>query len=1063
MLFSLADLRKLLGQEMLDQGEACLETSLVDSPDVMRDGELVTSLVRLPEQKPYRVYIRINSGAKSRISIRGECSCPQRGNCKHVAAVLIRALEETNEYERRRYTAETVHAPHVLRTLSTAAVDQYPPNVHQRLLYLLTAAPEGILVQTICARQIDEKRFENIREYEPAWAARGTPPRFLLPVDRELLSKLTVLTKIRGPADAKVMRLLQDDGYGGALLRQMLESGRACWQDVAQRLVLAETRPAACEWHTDRQGNQHLIIQSTPPSELCFMLDTPWYLDSGAGLCGPLQADLSADLWTLPPVTPDQVAAIEAGLAERHPQLELPPLQLYEVDELSASLPVAVIRFASRELVLLSFEYQGIDFRGREQSRFWQNRVYKVLRRAQFEQECHQLLLNAGLQQSASEEGCFTLEGGASEWYLLQARVLSLLTPPAWRIEYDAAFSYRLSEVTEWFGDVSASEESGWFSFGIGALVDGKRVDLLPALIDLIRTSPALFDPWRLAKLDPDQPVIVPLETGQSIAVPMSRISQLINTLFELYEADTLEDGRLRLNRFQITRLLELEITAQSMSWSGGEALREITRHLRDFSAVPAVAPPSGLKTQLRNYQQQGLNWLQFLRKYDLAGVLADDMGLGKTVQLLAHLLLEKEQGRAKLPSLVVVPTSLLANWRREAAAFAPDLKVHVLHGPDRHAQFLRLAEIDLLITSYGLLIRDQEIYLNQQLHLLILDEAQAIKNPQTRASRIVRRLTSNHRICLTGTPLENHLGELWSLFDFLLPGLLGDQRQFHVMFRLPIEERGNEQATRILAQRVGPFLLRRTKREVLQELPPKIEIERSVQLEGAQRELYEDIRLSLHEQVRQEVAERGMTRSSIVILDALLKLRQVCCDPRLLHMEVARGIEQSAKMELLMEMLPEMIEEGRRILLYSQFTSMLELIEQAVTKQDIQFAKLTGSTRDRAAQIDCFQHGEVPLFLISLKAGGVGLNLTAADTVIHYDPWWNPAVERQASDRAHRIGQQNPVFVYRLLSQGTVEEKIQNMQLRKQALAESLFEQEIRSGSQLTEEDLEMLFESLE
>ena len=1060
MLYSLADLQKVLGQKVLAQGEACLEKTLVDSPDVMRDGELVTSLVRHPGKKPYRVYVRIQAGSNRRLSIRGECSCSHRGNCKHVAAVLIRALEEANEYERGG-SAKAVQTCSEWPAASQPLIKQYLPTVHQRLLYLLSYASEGLLVQSISARQIDDKGFENISEYEPAWAARGTPPRFLLPVDRELLSELNVLPKIRLANNAGVMRLLQG-GIGGTLLRRILETGRAYWQDVAHRLVLAQRRPVSLGWRTDRQGNQHLIIQSDPPSERCLMLDSPWYLDPPAGVCGPLQGELTQDLWTLPPVTPDRVIAVEAELAE-HNSLDLPPLCEYEVVQLPSSRPVSVIRFDSSKMIRLSFEYHGVCFSGQEHSRFWNEKVYRVDRHWAFERRCSQQLLQAGLQRSISEEACFTLAGGAKEWYLLQSRMLSLLLPPVWRIEYDPAFPYRLSEVQEWTADVAASEESGWFSFGIGILVEGKRIDLLPALIDLIQTSPALFDSLRLAQQDPDQPVIVPLETDQTIAVPMGRIRQLLETLFELYDADSLQLGRLRLNRFQTTRLLDLDTKNYPVAWVGGEALQKMLQHLRDISTVPALAPPSGLNTKLRGYQQHGLNWLQFLREYDLAGILADDMGLGKTVQLLAHLLVEKEQGRAELPSLVVVPTSLLVNWRREAAAYAPDLKVQVLHGPNRHEQFQRVTDMDLLITSYGLLVRDQDLYINQHFHLLILDEAQAIKNPKTQASRIVRHLTVNHRICLTGTPLENHLGELWSLFDFLLPGLLGDQRRFHTMFRLPIEEKGDEQATQRLARRVGPFLLRRTKREVLQELPPKIEIERCVELTGAQRELYEDIRLAMHERVRKEVSERGLARCSIFILDALLKLRQICCDPRLLTMESARGIEESAKLELLMELLPEMIEEGRRILLYSQFTSMLELIEQAVAQIGIQFAKLTGSTRNRAAQIDCFQNGEVPLFLISLKAGGVGLNLTTADTVIHYDPWWNPAVEHQASARAHRIGQQNPVFVYRLLCQGTVEEKIQNMQLRKQMLAESLFEQETESGSQLTEEDLEMLFGSLD
>jgi SNF2 family DNA or RNA helicase len=327
----------------------------------------------------------------------------------------------------------------------------------------------------------------------------------------------------------------------------------------------------------------------------------------------------------------------------------------------------------------------------------------------------------------------------------------------------------------------------------------------------------------------------------------------------------------------------------------------------------------------------------------------------------------------------------------------------------------------------------------------------------------VVRELHARHRLCLTGTPLENHLGELWSQFDFLLPGLLGSSKQFSKNLRNPIEKYGDEQASERLALRLRPFMLRRTKQEVVKELPPKTEILRTVELDGAQRELYETIRLAMHVQVRKAVAERGWGRSHIMVLDALLKLRQVCCDPRLVKLEDARQVNGSAKLELLMELLPEMIEEGRRVLLFSQFTGMLSLIEEAIKQAGIDYVKLTGRTRDRAAPVDRFQSGEVPLFLISLKAGGTGLNLTAADTVIHYDPWWNPAVERQATDRAHRIGQQNPVFVYKLISEGTVEEKIQLMQTHKQALADSLFEQRGTSGAGWTEDDIDMLFGPLE
>jgi SNF2 family DNA or RNA helicase len=345
---------------------------------------------------------------------------------------------------------------------------------------------------------------------------------------------------------------------------------------------------------------------------------------------------------------------------------------------------------------------------------------------------------------------------------------------------------------------------------------------------------------------------------------------------------------------------------------------------------------------------------------------------------------------------------------------------------------------------------------------MLILDEAQIVKNERSQAARQVRKFQARHRLCLTGTPLENHLGELWSLFDFLLPGFLGNTKLFRRVFRNPVEKEGDDEASRRLARRIRPFLLRRTKQEVASELPPKTEIIRSVELEEEQRDLYESIRLAVHHRVKEEIADKGLERSSIIILDALTKLRQVCCDPRLVKLDSAREVTRSAKLEMLIELLPEMIEEGRKVLLFSQFTTMLGLIEDEVKKLGIDYAKLTGQTRKRAEQIDKFQDGDTPLFLISLKAGGVGLNLTAADTVIHYDPWWNPAVERQATDRAHRIGQQNPVFVYKLISEGTVEEKIQAMQERKQQLADAMLDQGEESGPRWSEADLEMLFEAL-
>jgi SNF2 family DNA or RNA helicase len=353
----------------------------------------------------------------------------------------------------------------------------------------------------------------------------------------------------------------------------------------------------------------------------------------------------------------------------------------------------------------------------------------------------------------------------------------------------------------------------------------------------------------------------------------------------------------------------------------------------------------------------------------------------------------------------------------------------------------------------------DKETLLAQPYHLVILDEAQNIKNAKATTTRLAHQLQARHRLCLTGTPLENHLGELWSLCHFLNPGLLGDGQTFRRVFSTPIEKHGDANRGRLLARRIKPYLLRRTKDEVAKELPEKTEIVENIELDGAQRDLYESIRLAMHEKVRREIAAKGAARSHIVILEALLKLRQVCCDPRLLKLDAAKKVEQSAKLAFLMAMLPAMIEDGRRILLFSQFTSMLALIESEIKRQKLDYLKLTGRTKDRASLVERFQEGDAPLFLISLKAGGSGLNLTAADTVIHYDPWWNPAVEDQATDRAHRIGQTKPVFVYKLRTLGTVEEKILELQARKRGLADGLFENGGNTAGALDADDIATLF----
>jgi superfamily II DNA or RNA helicase len=640
-----------------------------------------------------------------------------------------------------------------------------------------------------------------------------------------------------------------------------------------------------------------------------------------------------------------------------------------------------------------------------------------------------------------------------------------------WEVDVDEDFPWQIVEINDLEMAIHAVPGQDWFDLELGLKLGDRRVPLLPLL------ESALAD----AKLQATRPrgssaaarvLQVRIDPKHIIRLPWERVAPLLDTLVELGDARRGSAARkprapgarisrsarmLRLSRLDLARVVTLADRG-NLTWVGSPDLRRFAQRLADFEHVEAATVPHGLQAQLRPYQRAGLNWLQFLREYGLGGLLADDMGLGKTLQTLAHICLEKEQGRLAAPALVIAPTSLVHNWIAEAARFVPDLRALKLHGTDRWRDFDRIGECDLVVTSFALLARDIEQLGTREFHLLIVDEAQNIKNPRTQAASAIRLLKATHRLALTGTPLENHLGELWAQFDWLAPGLLGDQAGFSRLYRVPIEKRGDEARRKHLTARIRPFVLRRRKDEVAPELPPRTEIERFVALEGGQRDLYEAVRASMHDRVRLALAEQGLDRSQVVVLDALLKLRQVCCDPRLVSLASARKVSESAKLELLMQMLDGLLVEGRRVLLFSQFTSMLALIEEALRERGQRYALLTGDTRDRAQAVEQFQGGEVPLFLLSLKAGGTGLNLTAADTVIHYDPWWNPAVEAQATDRAHRIGQDKPVFVYRLLCAGTIEERMRSLQARKARLAQALLGDEAGLARALGAEDIEAL-----
>ncbi|HZC36601.1 MAG TPA: DEAD/DEAH box helicase, partial [Chthoniobacterales bacterium] len=471
-------------------------------------------------------------------------------------------------------------------------------------------------------------------------------------------------------------------------------------------------------------------------------------------------------------------------------------------------------------------------------------------------------------------------------------------------------------------------------------------------------------------------------------------------------------------------------------------------KQLKPLTPVPL----GSLEEILRPYQKEGVYWLYFLHQNQLGGILADEMGLGKTLQVLAYL------RTVSAPSLVVCPASLLFNWRREAERFTPDLKVLSIDGADRSSRFRMIPEQDVVLTSYPLLRRDIEFYRPFHFGAIILDEATHIKNPDTQNAQAATALRGERRFVLTGTPVENSVRDLWSIMNFALPGYLGSREDFRERYELPIN-RGSEAERQRLAKRLRPFMLRRLKKDVLQDLPEKLEQTAFCDLSDEQRELYAKLQAEGRKKLDLLAKEKGSNQARMTMLTTLLRLRQACCDLRLLGQEPEA---RSGKLDLLLELLEEAIDGGHRVLVFSQFVTMLNLIRQELETLDAQYCYLDGSTQDRAAVVDRFQNQpDIPVFLISLKAGGVGLNLAAADTVFHFDPWWNPAVEDQATDRAHRIGQRRVVTSYKLISRGTVEEKILTLQNKKREIIDATVESEEPLMTGLTQEEIANLLDA--
>lgn len=548
----------------------------------------------------------------------------------------------------------------------------------------------------------------------------------------------------------------------------------------------------------------------------------------------------------------------------------------------------------------------------------------------------------------------------------------------------------------------------------------------------------------------------VKLENGQFVRLSATELLSLLKAI-----GQSKDTSRPLYQALPIAHALE----THEIEMESDKGFKEFMHRIHNFRELEPVQLPADFKGELREYQKEGTNWLSFLREYGLAGILADDMGLGKTVQTLA-LLLAHHKKHKRLPSLIVAPTSVVYNWLSEAERFTPTLTTALFLGRDRGELLATLQKEhgkkpDVVFTTYGIIRRDYETLKNVQFEFLVLDEAQNIKNPESVGAVAAKTLKSFHRLALSGTPVENRLKELWSLFDFLMPDFLGTHKDFNETFERPIEAGlDGGVAGQKLRKIVHPFILRRLKSQVERELPDRTDIIQLCELEDDQRSLYLDVLDECRQKVLSEINTKGM---QISVLAALLRLRQVCCDPRLLKNRNGHGaVPGSAKLNALIAMMAEIVDEGHKILVFSQFVEMLTLIRAELEKSGYDYEYLDGQTPapQRLEKVNRFNSDpKIPIFLISLKAGGTGLNLTGADYVIHYDPWWNPAVENQATDRAHRIGQTRHVFNYKLITRGTVEEKILALQKKKKELADLVVGGDESVAKELTKEDLEFLF----
>jgi superfamily II DNA or RNA helicase len=1005
----------------------------------------------------YQQEITVEINPEGRVEIEGICTCPVEFDCKHSVAVCftLAGMEPGGSD-----AGENPWLDKLVEMTARKLVDTDERNIQ----------PEYILHYRLLCK--NKKGIEDIRLYRSKLLKSGTYSRgaridpediinyhlstrydYLSEEDRVIVALLDTIRKSRW---SDTLEISGKRGY--EIVRKMVDTGRAFYCDSKTPLSFDDKEKFEAVFRWKSTDDERYILQHDLDTDLLFKCDPPLLIDHQEEKVRIVDTSLDGELFqhllNAPAIPRKQMITFIAKSLERLPEIPIPlPEDIVEtLDITDDPVPKITIDLSSDGDfgLYLSFVYGDMEIpysiSAGEKIVTHDDRIYRILRDGEFEKSAVERLAMAGLKPHGEKCRFVSEEDrhGAIEIYrLFLEEHLPALREDGWLVSEDREKRWRFSRSETLGVNSTRGGAKGWFELSFEVEIDGEYISIVPLVASLLHEYGSPDNLPETLNLE--------IEPYHYLHIESRTVEPILRTIYELL--DNISHDKISVDPRDAHLLGDFE--ERGIVWKGEKELVELSRRLKNFSGIETIEPSPSLQATLREYQLFGLSWLHFLHRFGFGGILADDMGLGKTIQVLSFVQKLKSMDSLHKPILVVLPTSLLGNWKDEIEKFTPDLTYLTLYGLDRERLYENISRYDMVLTSYQTAQRDREKLSDFEFSYIVLDEAQKIKNPRAKITRAIKSFQADHRLAMTGTPMENHLGELWSIFDFLMPGFLGTQSHFKELFQNPIEKNGDSEASSKLRRKIAPFVLRRTKDEVLDELPEKIEMVQKIPMGEKQSALYENVRVMMEEKVMSEISRQGIAKSHMMILDALLRLRQICCDPALLKISEASKVEESAKREYFFEMVEEMIEEKRKILVFSQFTSMLSILEKGLKERGIAYSKLTGSTRKRDEAIEKFRDPDCRVFLISLKAGGVGLNLVEADTVIHYDPWWNPAVENQATDRAYRIGQTRTVFVYRLIIENSIEEKILHLQKKKSGLQNDLYTKNASGDKSVDAEDL--------